>query len=100
MPSIFSQPILRDGAGAPPQNEVFTSGTKLDPHGEEPDEALAETGVFGTTLRIAGRTMRPTEEIAGALLFEKSNPSAHSERLTVIGVRWRGPGVARRPEEV
>jgi hypothetical protein len=33
--AILSRPILRDAAGAAPQDEVVTCGTMSDPHGEE-----------------------------------------------------------------
>jgi hypothetical protein len=45
--------ILRDGALAPPQDEVWYR-TVLDPHGEERGEAAR----LRTMLRIAGRTMQ------------------------------------------
>jgi len=33
--AVSSRPILRDGADAPPQDEVLFRGEILDPHGEE-----------------------------------------------------------------
>ena len=35
VPTILSWPILRDGAVAPPQDEVMIRGGMGDPHGEE-----------------------------------------------------------------
>ena len=35
MSLFFSRPILRDGAVAPPQDEVVSRGALVDPHGEE-----------------------------------------------------------------
>jgi len=52
--SLFAWPILRDARlRRARQDEVFTSGATLNPHGEEARRAVQ------TVLRIAGRTMRP-----------------------------------------
>jgi hypothetical protein len=47
----------------------------------------------------------PSGEMVGAKKTRQTKtasaaPCDHSERLTAIGVMWRGPGAARRPAAV
>ena len=59
----FARPIPRDGACAPPRDEVVVSGARSTPHGEEP---------------------RPSRGVSNHEAFVRSEPAARGESFTPL----------------